>query len=1299
MAAVAAAFAGKAVATSAISYIINKAFDHLKDNKKAGGLKSTKARLEKLLPLIQVVFDAVDTEQIRDRSEALDDWLWQLRDAVEEAEDALDELEYYKLEEEVKLRDNKVGGSLHKYKGKLVQQFNDAFNTGSLKRLKSAFKALDAAAAGVEQFFSVLSQLDNNKMIHRQEVDFRNRQTSSLPESLVLGREKEKKDLVEWLTKAQNSEPGQIANNIPIFSIIGVGGLGKTTLAQVICNNDEVKKYFDLIIWVCVSHDFDVETITRKILQDVTKGQVNMVGLNALHKVLMEKLSSKTFLLVLDDVWNDDRVDAWENIVRPLRYGKKGSKILLTTRMQSAADLAARAMQGEYQSLKLGGLEETDLLVLLNMHALYGVNPDDCRNLQQISKKMVYKLSGSPLAAKVLGGLLNSKRDSRTWNRILASSIYNIEHGKEGIMMVLKLSYQHLQTHLQACFRYCSLFHKNYEFTKKELVHLWMGSGLIQHVDGKMPEDVGIEYLDTLTKKSFFDVKSRPLSSRDIKCMFFYEYYEERYVIHDLLHELGRLASVKECVRVDRNISETNLKSARHMYIEVTNPTVIEQISQAKKLRTLVMHFQEEEEAAQELILKKVLAVSKTLRVLSLNTNSLCKLPNELGGMLHLRYLSLVRVGQNITHASWFPQSVYKLYHLQIMKYDDPHLAVPVNGEVDRLCNLVNLRHLHLPYFTMPMIPYVGNMTSLHELYGFFIRQQDGYTIGELKNLKSICHLDVSGLDKVRNTDEAAEVMLDQKENLFAITFNWSPLGPRDVLKVIPVSSDSCDPSKAEQLLDKLQPHPNSCKLKIQGYPGSRSPCWLESPILINLTYLCICDCKRLQRLPPIGQLPSLKYLYILNMESVGRVDSSFYGIEEPYGLQSLKVLEIEDMPICTEWVRSEDENLFPRLDTLVVRNCEELRQLPNIPTSIRHVEIYNAGLQAIPLPPFLVSSGTSSSSSLRPSLSLSKLMISRCPNLATLWQGYSLPALEELSIQQCASLSCLPEDSFRSFSNLKTFEIVRCPNLMAGGIKLPPTVRDFNLGLCGDAETQLMYSLQGLESLQRLILDGCALPFLPSDVFMCLTGLATMVFSECEMKFLPSTEAFARLTNLKSLFIWDCKELASLDGIQGLNLLTSLVITGCSSLVQDSPDQSAESADLSACALELGELDIDHPSILLREPLRSITTVKRLQISGGPKLAVLPEEWLLRNCQVLEEIVVCNASHLRCLPEKMASLTSLRSLKISNANLIQMLPDMPASLSILCMDNCRSELKERCKKNVGPDWGKIAHICDVDIC
>ncbi|XP_066320375.1 putative disease resistance protein RGA4 [Miscanthus floridulus] len=507
MTAVAAAFAGKAIAISTISYIITKAFDHLKDNKKAGGLKSTQTRLEKLLPQIQVVFDAVDTEQIRDQNEALDAWLWQLRDAVEEAEDALDELEYNKLEEEVKSRDSKVTGSLHKYKGKLVQKFNHTFNTGSLKRLTSAVKTLDEAVADVQRFLPVLNQFDNNKLKkHKQDVDFRNwRETSSLPQSLVLGREKERETIVHWLTKAGSGASERVVSNIPIFSIVGIGGLGKTTLAQVICNDDRVKDYFDLIIWACASYYFDVETLTRKILQDVTRQQINIVGLNVLHNELKEKLSSKTFLLVLDDVWNDDRIDYWESFVRPLRYGKSGSKILLTTRMQSVADLAARAMQEECQSLKLSGLGEADLRDLLNMHAFSGVNPDDYRNLQQISKKMVGNLSGSPLAAKVLGGLLNSKRDSSTWDRMLTSSIHNIEQGKEGIMAVLRLSYQHLPTHLQACFRYCSLLGKDYEFTKEELVHLWMGSGSIQQLmcyDGSSISEEGCSWLAGACRRS-----------------------------------------------------------------------------------------------------------------------------------------------------------------------------------------------------------------------------------------------------------------------------------------------------------------------------------------------------------------------------------------------------------------------------------------------------------------------------------------------------------------------------------------------------------------------------------------------------------------------------------------------------------------------------------------------------------------------------------------------------------------------------------------------------------------------------
>lgn len=1288
MAGVGAVFAGKAIATSVITYVINKAFDYLKDNKEAGGLKPTRERLEKLLPQIKVVLDAVDTEHIGDQSDALDAWLWQLRDAVELAEDALDELEYYKLEREAKKiqAGSKVSGSLHQYKGKIVQRFNHTFNTGSLKRLKNAVKALADVASGVERFIQVLNQF-GNKVNFKQEVEFKNlRETSSLPHSLVLGREEESNIVVQWLTKRENSASEQIVGNIPIFCIVGLGGIGKTTLAQVICNDNKVKDYFDLFFWVCVSHIFDVETLTRKILQGVTRTEIGMIGLDALHKALQEKLSSRTFLLVLDDVWNDESLRGWETLVSPLRYGKTGSKILLTTRMESVANLAARVMQGECQSLSLSGLKETELLLLLERHAFFGVNPDDYRNLQHISKKMVSKLSGSPLAAKFLGGLLNNKRDSNTWNRILASSVHNIQQGKEGIMTVLRLSYQHLPTHLQSCFRYCSLFHKDYEFTKKELVYLWMGSGLIQQsVDGMTPEDVGMGYLDALTRKSFFEIKSRPRSSRDIKCRLFEEYYEEQFVVHDLLHELARSASVNECARVSIS-SEKIPNTIRHLCLDVISLTVVEQISRSKKLRTLIMHFQEQDQAEQEHMLKKVLAVTKSLRVLSLTANYPFKLPDAVGDLVHLRYLSLSLMwGEgNTTHSCWFPQVVYNLYHLQTMKFNNPRPAVPMEGQMEGMCKLVNLRHLHLTLVIRPMIPFIGKLTSLHELYGFSIQQKVGYTIVELKNLRDIRHLHVSGLENVCNIEEAAEIMLDQKEHLSAVTLVWAP-----------GSSDSCDPSKADAILDKLQPHSNTSKLQLEGYPGSRPPFWLQDLILINLTYIYLRDCQSMQCLPYLGHLPSLQYLYIVNMKSVECVDSSFYGSgEKPSGLQSLKVLEIENMPVCTEWVGLEGENLFPRLETLAVRDCQELRRLPTLPTSIRQIEIDHAGLQAMPT--FFVSSDGSSSSMFN--LSLSKLMISNCPYITTLWHGCSLYALEELSIQQCASLSCLPEDSFSSCSSLKTLEIVKCPNLIARQIMLPHTMRTITFGLCANAELALLDSLTGLKYLKRIFLDGCAMSKLPLQLFAGLIGLTHMVLNACSIAHLPTVEAFARLINLEYLFIWDCKELVSLIGIQGLASLMSLTIASCDKLVEDSSILSPEDADSSGLSLNLSELDIDHPSILLREPLRSVTTIKRLQISGGPNLALLPEEYLLHNCHALEELVLTNASHLQCLPQAVTTLTSLQSMHINNAVKIQTLPDMPASLTSLHIYGCSSELKKRCQKHVGHDWVKIAHISDADI-
>lgn len=155
-----------------------------------------------------------------------------------------------------------------------------------------------------------------------------------------------------------------------------------------------------------------------------------------------------------------------------------------------------------------------------------------------------------------------------------------------------------------------------------------------------------------------------------------------------------------------------------------------------------------------------------------------------------------------------------------------------------------------------------------------------------------------------------------------------------------------------------------------------------------------------------------------------------------------------------------------------------------------------------------------------------------------------------------------------------------------------------------------------------------------------------------------------------------------------------SLQIQGCNKITAD---PFVEWVDDSASFSSLDELDIDNPSLLLSEPLRSISCVKKLIIAGGPELRYLPEDWLLQN-EALKELKVSDAPHLICLPPQMASLSSVESFDISNAKLIRSLPDMPASLRNLRVNNCHSELKKRCQKNKGLDWVKIAHICNIDI-
>nr|XP_023874983.1 putative disease resistance RPP13-like protein 1 isoform X1 [Quercus suber]XP_023874984.1 putative disease resistance RPP13-like protein 1 isoform X1 [Quercus suber]XP_023874985.1 putative disease resistance RPP13-like protein 1 isoform X1 [Quercus suber]XP_023874986.1 putative disease resistance RPP13-like protein 1 isoform X1 [Quercus suber]XP_023874987.1 putative disease resistance RPP13-like protein 1 isoform X1 [Quercus suber]XP_023874988.1 putative disease resistance RPP13-like protei len=501
-----------AVGEAALSSFFDELFDNLSssDLLKIFRQKNVDADLkkwERTLLKIHAVLEDAEEKQMTSRS--LKIWLDELEDLVYDMEDILDEFATEALRR--KLHEEEPSTSKIR---KFIPTCCVGFNLSSIKfdvGLRSKIVGINTRLQEIvtEREFLKLNDGAGGRTITKTSRP----PTSSLVEGQTYGRDEDKEEIVKLLLEPSDAEPS-------VIPIVGMGGLGKTTLAQLVYNDDRVRKFFYLKAWVCVSEDSDNLRLTKEILHSFTsESWDNNSTLDSLQVKLEEKLSGNRFLLVLDDVWCES-YDNWTILRKPFEYGALGSKIVVTTQSYYVS-----SKMGTTPAYELKELSRDACLSVFTHHALGASDFSGHPELEKYGQKIVDRCMGAPLAAKAFGGLLHNKHDPYEWEDVLNSKIWDIPE----IFSSLKLHYNYLPSHLKRCFAYCSLFPKDNIFIKKDLVLLWMAEGLVQKKKGKKPmEDLGGDYFHDLLKRSFFRQASNS---------------KTHFVMHDLMHDLAQWAA------------------------------------------------------------------------------------------------------------------------------------------------------------------------------------------------------------------------------------------------------------------------------------------------------------------------------------------------------------------------------------------------------------------------------------------------------------------------------------------------------------------------------------------------------------------------------------------------------------------------------------------------------------------------------------------------------------------------------------------------------------------------------------
>ncbi|CAK8565029.1 unnamed protein product [Lathyrus sativus] len=1221
-------------------------------------------KLQTTLLTLQAVLDDAEERQINNL--AVKKWLEDLKDVVLDAEDLVSEISYDSLR--CKMEKNRQAGS----RTNKVWNFLSSPFTNFYRDINSQLKIMCETLEPFAQHKDTLGLQTKSARVPRRQPS-----SSGVNESVMVGRNDDKDTIIRMLVSDSGTSKN---NNLGVVAILGMGGVGKTTLAQLVYNDEKVEQHFDFKVWVCVSEDFDVVRVTSS-----SSKVWESDNLDILRVELNKNTRNKRFLFVLDDLWNDNYND-WDELVSPLTDGKPGSSVIITTRQQKVAEMAKT-----FPIYKLDPLSHEDCWCILSKHALGSDEYLSGQNIafEEIGRKIARKCDGLPIAAKTLGGLLRSRVDTTEWTAILNSQVWNLPN--DNIMPALHLSYQYLPSHLKRCFAYCSIFPKDYPLDRKKLVLLWMAEGFLDcSQTGKLAEEVGDDCFTELLSRSLIQQSNDGARGN----LFF---------MHDLINDLATFVSGKFCGRSDcGDISE----KVRHLsYIQERYDIFMKFMPfyNFKYLRSFLPISHRRVEACVSInVVDDFLPTLKRLRVLSLSKYiNIINLPDSIGNLVQLRYLDL-----SFTKIKSLPDTICKLYNLQTLILLDCACLIELPLHME---NLINLRHLDLSGTDIKELPMeIGGLENLQTLTLFLVGERHvGLSIKELRKFPNLQgKLTIKELHNVADAKEAQDANLKNKEKIEELQLMWG-IQSEDSLKV-------------KDVLEMLQPPINLKSLLIDLYGGTSFPSWFGNSSFSNMVSLSIHNCKYCMTLPPLGKLPYLKELSISNLLLLERIGPEFYCAQEgecsnstflPF--PSLEHMKFHNMPNWRDWLPFEGIDFaFPRLRTLKLSYCPELKgHLPcklscmeelnirdcynlletphtlNWISSIKKVnitedldsEVYAQSTQWLMLE---TDSSLQHAAFESYSMCIPKMIMSRSICLTHL-ELYDIPSLtafptnglptslQSLRIRRCRKSSFMSSEMWRNYTSL------------------------VSLDLFDSCDALTSFALDGFPALQSLCIDGCRslnCIFISESSSPWQSSLRSLtIICSDSVESLQVNLRMETLTDLEYLMLL-CGELSFCEGVCLPPKLQSVVIYFARTMPHVKEWGLQELTALSRLRIgAMHEMDEINNTLtmdsFLPTSLVSLTIVGKLSFEGIG----------LRHHSSLESLTFnISLYQLESLSESFLP-SSLKSLQIYYCERLESLPEdsLPTSLKRLTIRLCPL-LEERYKRK--ENWSKIAHIPVIQI-